>query len=299
MQAQKPYKNLCELNNVNSNVKNSVNVFAVNSTTSAFNDKMTSKEEKQISAVIDTSLGSNHFNNSLEAVRKCTNPDSFNTSWDKNYYATLYLSTDDRNKIPPFESIMVSDTLSPEKTNSSCQTDDLMQQGDIVDVSLSFSKDFSIQESSNENSDYTIGNKRYRRDSVDADKSETRPLKKSKRTDSCSSSASDLPLRLTSDLLSSTSDTSFKSISSHYSYKKIRKRRMKSDSNLFRNLLRSRKTFGSNTNLSEKNLTGNFSVWITSSNIIVLQIKSNRKPKIKHQNQFQLPISIPTYSSST
>lgn len=228
---------------------------------------MTSKDEKQISAVIDTSLDSIHYN-SLEAVRKCTNLDSFNTSWDKTCYATLYLSTDDRNKIPPFESIMVNDSLSPAKTNSSSQTDDLMQQGDVVDVSLSFSKDFSIQESSTENSDYTLGNKRYRRDSVDADKREARPLKKTKRSDSCSSSASDLPLRPSSGLLSSASDTSFKSISSHYSYKKIRKRRLRSDSNLFRNLLRSRKSFGSNAHLSEINLTGNFSVWIViSSNI--------------------------------
>lgn len=230
--------------------------------------KMTSKNEKQ-SAVIDTSLDSENFNNSLEAVRKCTNQDSINTSWDKNYYATLHLSTDDRNKIPPFVSIMVNDALSPvhAKSNSSSQTDDLMQQGDVVDVSVSFSKDFSKQESSNENSDHSLGNKRSRRDYVDADKWDARPWKKTKRTDSCSSSTSDPPLRPSSGLLSSASDTSFKSISSHYSYKKIRKRRLKSDSNLFRNLLRSRKSFGSSTNLSENNLTGNFSVWIKSSNI--------------------------------
>lgn len=224
---------------------------------------MTSKNEKQISAVIDTSLDSEKFNNSLEAVRKCTNQNSINTSWDKNYYATLYLSTDDRNKIPPFVNIMVNDALSPAKSNNSSQTDDLMQQGDVVDVSLSFSKDFSIQESSNENSDHSLGNKRSRCAYTDADKWEARPWKKTKRSDSCSSSTSDPPLRPSSGLLSSASDTSFKSISSHYSYKKLQKRRLKSDSNLFRNLLRSRKSFGSSTNLSENNFTGNVSVWIT------------------------------------
>lgn len=226
--------------------------------------KMTSKNEKQIGAVIDTSLDSEKFNNSLEAVRKCTNQNSINTSWDKNYYATLYLSTDDRNKIPPFVNIMVNDALSPATSNNSSQTDDLMQQGDVVDVSLSFSKDFSIQESSNENSDHSLGNKRSRCACTDADKWEARPWKKTKRSDSCSSSTSDPPLRPSSGLLSSASDTSFKSISSHYSYKKLRKRRLKSDSNLFRNLLRSRKSFGSSTNLSENNFTGNISVWITS-----------------------------------
>lgn len=221
--------------------------------------KMTTKNEKQISAVIDTSQDSENFDNSLEVVRKCSNQNSFNTSWDNNYHATLYLSTDDRKQIPPFVSIMVTDTLSPAKSNnSSSQTDDLMQQGDIVDVSLSFSKDFSIQESSNENSDHSLGNKRSRRDYTDADKWEARPWKKTKRSDSCSSSTSDPPLRPSPGLLSSASDTSFKSISSHYSYKKLRKRRLKSDSNLFRNLLRSRKSFGSSTNLSENNLTGNF-----------------------------------------
>lgn len=229
---------------------------------------MTSKNEKQIGAVIDTSLDSENFNNSLEAVRKCTNQDSFNTSWDKNHYATLYLSTDDRN-IPPFVSIMVNDTLSPAKCNNSSQTDDVMQQNDVIDVSVSFSKDFSIQGSSNENSDHSLGNKRSRRDYIDADKWDARPWKKIKRSDSCSSSNSDPSLRPSSGLLSSASDTSFKSISSHYSNKKLRKRRLKSDSNLFRNLLRSRKSFGSSTNLSENNLTGNFSV---SSSIIVLEM---------------------------
>lgn len=225
---------------------------------------MTSKNENQIGAVIDTSLDFETFNNSLEAVIKCNNQHSFNTSWNKSYYATLYLSTDERNNIPPFVSTMVNDALSPAKSNSSSQTDNLMQQNNIVDMSLSFSKDFTIQESSNENSDHSLGNKRFRRDSSDADKWEARPWKKTKRTDSYSSSTSDPPLKPSSGLLSSASDTSFKSITSHYSCKKLRKRRLKSDSNLFRNLLRSRKSFGSSTNLSENNLTGNFSIWLTS-----------------------------------
>lgn len=134
----------------------------------------------------------------------------------------------------------------------------------IVDVSLSFSKDFNAQDSASDNCEQYLGSKRLRRDSMQ-DNGELRPSKKTKCTESCTSSTSDLTdsdnisrklslgRSLSPSLLSSNSETSYKSINSNSSFK-VRKRRMKSDSNLFRDALqRSRKS----TNLIKHNYSEN------------------------------------------
>lgn len=223
--------------------------------------------EKITIAVIDTSEET-EFCNSIEEIRRCPNQDTINTSWDRSF-ALHESKVRDINKTPPFESIMVTDDPSPEKGNtstSSTQTEPYLSlpvNCSFVDVSLSFSKDFNIQDStSNENSEQCLGSKRYRRDSSDADHKELRPWKK-KCTDSCSSSTSDLSEpKLTlgpsgSSCLSSNSEASFKSINSNHSYK-IRKRRLKSESNLIRDALqRARKSTNFNKhNYSETSTAG-------------------------------------------
>lgn len=211
-----------------------------------------------------------NFNNSIELIRKCTQRDPINTSWDHSCFGAYNEHTLNSNKTPPFVSIMITDDLSPSGgngTSSSTETEQFMTlplNCSIVDVSLSFSKDFKPQDSASDNSEYYQRSKRLRRDSMQD--RELRPSKKTKCTESCTSSTSDLTesdnklslgRSLSPSLLSSNSDTSFKSINSNSSFK-VRKRRMKSDSNLFRDALqRSRKsTNSSRQNYSETSTPG-------------------------------------------
>lgn len=237
---------------------------------------MTSNE-KEISDDIDTSNTGDDFANSIEAVRKCNKQHTVNTSWEQSYYASIQKSAEEINKTPPFVSIMVTDIPDIGRANSSTQTELFaVQNCGIVDVSLSFSKDFMQDSSSNENSEHSLGNKRYRRESSEIDNRDLRPSKKTKCTESCSSSTSDLtePRSLWPSVstthLSSTSETSFKSINSNHSYK-VRKRRRKSDSNLIRDVLqRSRKASNFSYNYSENNTTGRFHLGGCYTNIFIL-----------------------------
>ncbi|KAF9422970.1 hypothetical protein HW555_001513 [Spodoptera exigua] len=199
------------------------------------------QEEKSAIAVIDTSEEREFCNNSIEVIRKCPQQDAINTSWDRNI-----ISSHENNKTPPFVSIMGTDDLnssSGNATSSSTQTEPFVTlpvNCSFVDVSLSFSKDFNVQEStSNETLEQSVGSKRYRRDSSDGENKEMQPWKK-KCSGSCSSSTSDLTDPQVEQgppsSLSSNSDTSFKSINSNHSFK-VRKRRLKSESNLFREAL--------------------------------------------------------------
>ncbi|KOB68429.1 Uncharacterized protein OBRU01_18194 [Operophtera brumata] len=169
-------------------------------------------------------------NNSIELVRKWTQDPNY-TSWDYSYDASDI--NYNNNKTPPFVSTMISDDLSPSRgnvTNGSTQTEETLPLScSIVDLSLSFSKECNDQRSA---SDHQLRSKRVRRDSMQ-DIGERRPWKKTKCTESCTSSNSDLTenenrlsigASFSSNLLSSSSETSFKSIISNSSFK-VRKRR--------------------------------------------------------------------------
>lgn len=228
------------------------------------------QEEKIAIAVIDTSEEREISNNSIEVIRKCAQQDAINTSWDRNIISSHENKDKTFNKTPPFVSFMGTDNLnnssSGNSTSSSTQTEPFVTlpvNCSFVDVSLSFSKDFNIQEStSNETSEQSVRSKRYRRDSSDGENKEMQPWKK-KCSGSSSSSTSDLTdpqvEQGPSSCLSSNSDASFKSINSNHSFK-VRKRRLKSESNLFKDALhRSRR--GNNFikhNLSENASPGNF-----------------------------------------
>lgn len=205
--------------------------------------------EKMNIVVTDTSERREICDNSVELIRKCSQQDTINTSWDRSFVSSHESKDKDYNKTPLFVSIMASDEPSStlgNSTNSSTQTDPFVTlplNCSIVDLSLSFSKDFNLQKtSSNDTSEQCLRSKRSRRNSSEGDHHGLRPWKK-QCSDSCSSSVSDLTEAQNEPLnLSSNSDVSFKSINSNHSFK-VRKRRMKSDSNLFRDALqRSRKS---------------------------------------------------------
>lgn len=226
-------------------------------------------EEKSMIAVIATSEKRGYCIQSPEVIRKSSLTDTLNTSWDPRFNIIHDINEKEYDKTPSFVSIMVTDepddpspTLG-NTTTSSTQTEPYLSlpvNCSYVDVSLSFSKDFNIQDStSNDNSEHSLRSKRFRRDSSDAEnKDPVRPWKKTKCTDSCSSSTSDLmeskhQLGPSSSQLSSNSDASFKSINSNHSYK-IRKRRLKSDSDLFKDAIqRSRR----NTKFAKRNYLDN------------------------------------------
>lgn len=228
-------------------------------------------DEKLVTS-INTSGEIENFNNSIELIRKCKQQDPINTSWDHScYYGSDKEHKVNINKTPPFVSIMFTDDCSPSGgnvTSSSTQTEQfvtLPANCSIVDVSLSFSNDLNAQDSGSDNCEQFLGNKRLRRDSFQ-DNGELRPSKKTKCTESGTSSTSDLTdsdnisrkislQKSPSLLLSSSSETSFKSINSNSSFK-VRKRRLKSDSNLFRDALqRSRKITNPNKHSYSENST--------------------------------------------
>ncbi|KAJ8720292.1 hypothetical protein PYW07_012335 [Mythimna separata] len=211
------------------------------------------ESEKITIVVTDTEAteGREFCDDSVELIRKCSEQDTINTSWDPSFVSAHENKDKDYNKTPPFVSVMASDdpnsTLG-NSTNSSTQTEPFVTlpvNCSFVDVSVSFGKDFNIPDTkSNGNSEQCLGYKRCRSNSSDGDHKGLRPWKK-QCSDSCSSSVSDLTEAHHEhgqrSCLSSNSDVSFKSINSNQSFK-VRKRRMKSESDLFRDALqRSRK----------------------------------------------------------
>lgn len=229
---------------------------------------MTSNNEKEIDGVTETVVDTQEKDNSfdsIEAVRKSSKQDTINTSWEHSYYVSFQeRSTINANKTPPFVSIMVTDVSSPERSNSSTQTDASVGNCGVVDVvSLTFTQDFNLQDSTS-NSDVCLGNKRFRRDSTDEIR-QLRPWKKTKCTDSCTSSTSDLAaepepnlcITPSTQLSSTSSEASFKSVNSNTSFK-VRKRRVKTESNLFRDVVqRSRRSISyAKHNRSENNASG-------------------------------------------
>lgn len=219
---------------------------------------MSLKDDKKIVPVNTTEDAADSVDSiiSIEVIRRCSKEDKIDTSWERSCYASFHeKSKDSGNKTPPFVSIMVTDADTPEdKSHSSTQTDPaLMINCSIGDVSLSFNNDFNLHDSASNdnNSELCLRSKRLRRRSS-SDKREVRPWKKTKCVDSCTSSMSDMTdprAILSSSSLTSASDVSFKSINSNHSFK-VRKRRLKSESNLFRDALqRSRKT----TNFNKHN----------------------------------------------
>lgn len=179
-------------------------------------------------------------NESIEAVRKCDVQYHIDTSWDKSYYVSFRdTKTSECETTPPFTSIMIDTESVDSKVDGSTQTENVsLQQESVIDVNLSFGKDFKLEDSSS-NDEKSLSNKRFRHDSFE-DHKEKRPTKKTKCTESSASSSSDLAERpldpIPSNELYSESDVSFKSANSNYSYK-TRKRRRKSDSSLLRNIL--------------------------------------------------------------
>nr|XP_032518410.1 uncharacterized protein LOC116770880 [Danaus plexippus plexippus] len=208
---------------------------------------MSNDEEKYIS--VAPVYFEESGDNSIEVIRKCNTTNNIDTSWDQSNYVSFKESKESqREKTPPYYSIMIDASPSDSRSNSSTQTDivgPVVEDG-LVDVNLSFSKDFNAVETSSNDSDdvlKSLGSKRYRHDSFE--EKVNPPWKKTKCTGSSTSSSSDLTEpkaaeSVSSNKLCSESDVSFKSINTNYSYK-VRKRR-KSDSNLFKDMLhRSRK----------------------------------------------------------
>lgn len=198
-------------------------------------------------AVIDAN-NSETSNKSVEVIRRCSNEDTVNFSFDTSCYVSI---TENEKLIdtPPFVSMMMIDEPSNygNSLDNSTQTEPFVSlplNCSPVDFSFSFNKDFNVQNcSSNDNSEQSSGSKRYRQNSVDSETNDRRPHKKTKCTDSSSSSTSDF--RKSKDSLdelhinhqlSSNSDTSFKSIKSNTTFK-VRKRRLKSESSLFKDVL--------------------------------------------------------------
>lgn len=191
--------------------------------------------------------------NDIELIRKSTTKNSINASWEISHNgASLHCEKEDNcEKTPPFVSIMIcTDDRIPGEgslTDSSTQTEHFLTLSDcrLADVSLSYSKDFNLHEStSNETSEHALRSKRNRADS-ERDEWSSRPWKKKcTYTASSTSSTSDLAenkeiLRASppsSCQLSSTSEISFKSVNSNHSFK-VRKRRIKSASSLRRDVM--------------------------------------------------------------
>lgn len=201
------------------------------------NKKMTTFEVKETSLDVEQH-NDQKPNNSIEEIRKCTKQSRIDTSWDRSYYVSFQESKNTEfDKTPPFKSIMIEEESINSKVNSFTQTEIVGQTlHSSVDANFSFSKDFQFEDSLSNENDERSSSKRFRRDSFD-DNKEIRPWKKTKCTRSSTSSSSDLnePKSSLSDLCSE-SELSFKSINSNYSYK-IRKRRRKSDSSLFRSVV--------------------------------------------------------------
>lgn len=226
---------------------------------------MSNDEEKDIS--VAPVYFEESGDNSIEVIRKCNTTNNIDTSWDQSNYVSFKESKESqREKTPPYYSIMIDASPSDSRSNSSTQTDivgPVVEDG-LVDVNLSFSKDFNAVETSSNDSDdvlKSLGSKRYRHDSFE--EKVNPPWKKTKCTGSSTSSSSDLTEpkaaeSVSSNKLCSESDVSFKSINTNYSYK-VRKRR-KSDSNLFKDMLhRSRKCSSlGKCKYLENNISGTF-----------------------------------------
>lgn len=229
-----------------------------------------------------------NFRNSMELIRKCTLSEELDLSLAYEPKET----TAKLNKTPPFENTMVKNELNSSGGNlssSSSQTDHFVTlpgNCSIEDVNLSFGKDFIKQESTlNVNSESLLGSKRQRRNSATDN---MRPSKKTKCIDSCTSSTSDLTDNKVSSLeesvsssQTSNSEISFKSINSNHSFK-VRKRRLKSESNLFREMLvqRSRKSTNANKhNYSENSSPGRY--------LLIFMCVGSLKIKIEAYNKYK------------
>lgn len=207
---------------------------------------MTTSKVRETSVATESSEDIEQItNNSIEVIRKCSTNHHIDTSWDQSHYVSFReRKNSECDKTPPFMSIMI-DTESPDsKVDSSTQTELVSSYpGGIIDVNLSFGKDFKLEDtSSNEDGARFLNSKRFRHDSFEDLDKETRPTKKTKCTESNTSSTSDLIDKHTprdstpSSRLCSESEISFKSANSNYSYK-TRKRRRKSDTSLIKNIL--------------------------------------------------------------
>ncbi|XP_037969738.2 putative uncharacterized protein DDB_G0294196 isoform X2 [Plutella xylostella] len=213
---------------------------------------MFTNTEKEITPVMDMDASDTK---SPEAVRKCTNEEAFNTSWNIEH---LNCSNDKLNCTPPSLKIMI-DSSSPDKIENSTQTvpyssHEPLQEVNLNKLELSFDKDDQQNSVTTDNPEKSFGSKRCRRDSQE-DPNNLNPLKRTK----CDKLAvqydeeieieePDLidEISTASNNLSSCSEVSFKSVSSNSSLKG-KKRRRKSDSNLFRDvLLRSKRSNHSN-----------------------------------------------------
>lgn len=231
---------------------------------------MTSNNKHECSTVIDTSDKIENFNKSIEVIRKCSGQEENDTSWGPIHYNDSFSEKYKEDNItPPFMSAMITDISleKVDKTNNSTQTEAIALPTNCssIAVSLSFSKDFNLQDSSsNENFERPLSNKRNRCNSGDGDNKEQRPWKKTKCTNSSTPTSSSESTdhksegpSESSSQLSSSSEASFKSVNSSPSFK-VRKRRLKSECNLYRDALqRSSKSINlSKGLLSENNNSG-------------------------------------------
>lgn len=204
---------------------------------------MTSDGEKENN--VDKDTNNFIFNNSIEVIRKCSK-DIVDISWEPNLDK---YKDNESNSTLPFVSIVMTDVS---RNDSSTQTEPIIAQINcsIVDVNLSIGKDYTLEDfTSNETTELCIVSKRHRNDSLE-DNGEVRPSKKTKctgtstpncSTDNGPTDRTSLKSSDSSSRLSTGSEASFKSINSNSSYK-IRKRRPKSESSLFKDALqRSRK----------------------------------------------------------
>lgn len=203
------------------------------------NMKMTLKGEKEtnIDNENDKENKCSLMNDTIEAVRKCSRDDLLNVSWEPN----LDVHKDSESDIAlPFVSIVMTDS----RVDISTQTDPLVSRINcsVVDVNLSLGKEFDFEDSiCTEQTDSNLVSRRYRKKSFE-DNGDIRPSKKIKCSKHNSSYVTDYLTEnksfksSDSSRLSSDSEVSFKSVNSNSSYK-IRKRKLKSETNLLKDVL--------------------------------------------------------------
>lgn len=179
-------------------------------------------------------------NNSIEQARKCSFTDLHN-SWSVDSLKDN--SNEDLDfKVAPKTKHMVNEinmSVDTNKSHSFTRTETFMPEN--MNYTFINCEHKETETMFDDNSKGGLGNKRCRKSSVSEDSVESQMLKKLK----CSTAYSKIEV-LTNDTemktssssreLTSGSETSFKSFSSNASFK-VRKRRHKSDNNLFRDVL--------------------------------------------------------------
>ncbi|GBP48728.1 hypothetical protein EVAR_88189_1 [Eumeta japonica] len=197
---------------------------------------------------------------SIERMRDMCKQEDFQTSWEQScYHSVSEYSIILENDILSINAV-IEDVADSDSSNARAQT-----AGDNSECEIKPSPTKGLHlEDENEQS---TGNKRIRRDSADIEISEIRPSKKTKCADSYITATTTIDsghaLSMTASdscsRLSSCSESSFKSVKSNVSSFKVKKRRLKSETNLFRDVLqRSKKSISKSLHLHQRSASSEY-----------------------------------------